>query len=292
VKKPRVLFVINFLLCISFFAKGQEKKVVYSDSSISKMVVTNFDSTGRDVLFSIEKTTYSVDILSVNGEHALFAFKKTSKLDGGQPAERDGIEHHLVSADFISLNNKQKSFSVKYDCDDIILHWNYYETITNGCCDIMDFITYYSYEKQKEICEGDRGILSYTIPNGNLTCFIGYTTKSHAALDTSGTLYIGYNTGELFKINIPGRFVRPKIKIVTGNPKDNIYDTYTKTSEIWSLNKISSVNLINNLKISLIFSIYKGNYTEEEKVVDIPIINGKPFGKEDKEQTLTISETK
>jgi hypothetical protein len=77
VKKLHVLFVVNFLLCFSFFANGQKGKVVYSDSSFSKMIVTNSDSTDKEAIsFSIMDSKYSIEYLTINGESACFAVKK------------------------------------------------------------------------------------------------------------------------------------------------------------------------------------------------------------------------
>lgn len=299
VKKQNILLILIFLICVSFYVNGQEKKIVYSDSSTSKMVVTKMDITemGRTyspIEFSIQSTTYSVEQLIVNEESDFFAVKKTSKLDGGQPEEGNGVLHHLISVDFMPLtNNKLKSFSIKYDCDDIVLHNDYYETITYGCCGAETIHTYYLYNSNKEICEGAY-FKSYEIPGRGIECFVGFESYPPGQKDSIYQfIFIGYNNGEMYKINVSNsQYLFRSMEFETGNPGDKFMGTLQTTQRIYSLEKIPSVDQINNLKISLVFKEYNRDNTEDEKVVDIPIINGKPFGKDSAEQTLNISEIK
>jgi hypothetical protein len=218
----------------------------------------------------------------------MFCSKKNSKLEGGN-ASIKLVLHHLISIDLTPLNNdKFKPFSIKYDCDDIVLNSNYYETITYGCCGGETIHTCYLYNSNKEICEG--GVIkSYEIPSSpSIECFVGFESYPPGSKDSIPQfIFIGYNNGEMYKIKILStQYFFRSMKFTTGNPGDEFMGILQTTQSIGSLCKIHSVDQINNLKISLTFMDFEHN--EEEKVIEIPIINGKPFGKDEPEQTIEM----
>jgi hypothetical protein len=54
-----------------------------------------------------------------------------------------------------------------------------------------------------------------------------------------------------------------------------------KEYTLWDLREIPDINSINNLTVRL-------KFWRNDTVIDIPIINGKPFGKDDKIQELSL----
>ena len=152
----------------------------------------------------------------------------------------------------------------------------------------------FNYEN-KQIIEGDDKIVTGSIPNSDLKIYVGFTQETNDSTVLGTLYYTTYHPKkvlESFAIKIKSKpsNVRkcetywPKISLHTNKAIDK-FDAYENEYTLWSLDKVESEDLIDNLTIT--FSI---ECTEKQdfKFLHIPIINGKPFGKDDKIQEMTL----
>jgi len=292
--KPIVLIV---LLIISQAAilysqtngKDNRQPYAYSDSSKSSISIVKIDTGNyaNQYQYLIKESMYHIDYLYKDGKLNHFIAKETTTTLSYSGTE--GQQSH-ISINLIPLDNTTiESFAISKDCDGIDLRTDYYKTVDYGCCGGENLIRYYSYDKQKILCEGSNELRSYEIPNAHITCYIGFKTNDTKDSTLTGFLTIGYNTGAVFKValyeyNQKHSPFAPKITIVTGNPKDELFDKVDTPSRIWSLDGIGSISQINHITILLAFETELTPF-----VVKIPIINGKPFGKSDEVQSLRLN---
>lgn len=183
---------------------------------------------------------------------------------------------------------------INKNCDDIDLQTNLYKTVKYGCCGNVNHYAIFDYENN-QIIEGDDKIVTGSVPNSDLKIYVGFTQGTNDST-VLGTLY--YTTYHLrknpdkFAIKIKSKpsNVRkcetywPKISFQTNKAIDK-FDSIENEYILWSFDKIENERLISNLTIK--FSI---ECTEKQdfKFISIPIKNGKPFGREDKIQEMTL----
>ena len=291
VKKPRVLFLVNLLICISFFAKGQNRDsdFVYLDSSVSKIkvteIVTDMKANNKPykyLKYTISSTSYSIVRLNIGN---YIAEKEVTTMPEG---EKDFVCNKVK---LTPINDSTaQAFTIEDTCDEIILNTDYYSTIYYGCCAGQDIVTYYDYKTNRKICQGQPGIISYQTPGRNVTCYVGYTLYGYWTGEgvSRNTLYIAYGTGETYKVvikdSLPEVCWIKKISFLTNNPVDVINDSYSKPSILQSLCNVKSIDQVNNL--SILLTLYFDR--RGEKSIEVPITNGKPFGKDTPEQTIMV----
>jgi hypothetical protein len=273
-------------------AKPAESKSIYTETAESKFEILSKQPRNAFVYKTVESNFKPVSIqLRDYDRHEYFAnitttTKKWTSVEGQERNIRIKIK---------AFDNPSKTVvEINKNCDDIDLQTTMYKTIKYGCCGNVNHYEIFNYEN-KEIIEGDDKIITGFIPDSDLEIYVGFT---HETIDSTllGTLYYTTyypgNNPERFAIKIKSKLtnvkkcdiVWPKISLQTNKKIDKLYSSEIEYW-LWSLDKVKNENLINNLTIR--FSI---ECTEKQnfKFLNIPIVNGKPFGKNEKIQEMTL----
>ena len=171
---------------------------------------------------------------------------------------------------------------------------NLYKTVKYGCCGHVNHYEIFDY-KNKQIIEGDDKIVTGSIPNSDLKIYVGFAQEANDSAVLGTLNYTTYCSGQspvrfAIKMKSNPSNVRecetywPKISLQANKVIDKFDDDENEYT-LWSLDKIENEKLINNLIIK--FSI---ECTEKQDFgfLYIPITNGKPFGKDDKNQEMTL----
>jgi hypothetical protein len=269
-----------------------ESKSIFTETAESRFEILSQKSKNDFVYRTVESNFKPVGIqLEEFDARRYFAnvTTTTEKWTGAEGQERN------IKIKIKAFDNPSKTIiEINKNCDDIDLQNHLYKTVKYGCCGHVNHYKIFDYEN-KQIIEGDDKIVTGSIPNSDLEIYVGFTQETNDST-VLGTLY--YTTYHPKKN--PGRFaikikskpsnVRkcetywPKISLKTNKAIDK-FDANENEYTLWSLDKVENENLIDNLTIK--FSI---ECTEKQnfKFLYIPVINGKPFGKDDKIQELTL----
>lgn len=269
-------------------AKPAEDKSIYTETAESKFEILS----NAFVYKTVESNFKPVSIqLRDYDRHEYFAnitttTKKWTSVEGQERNIRIKIK---------AFDNPSKTLvEINKNCDDIDLQTKLYKTIKYGCCGNVNHYEIFNYDN-KQIIEGDYKILTASIPNSDLEIYVGFTQETNDSTVLGTLYYTTYSSGknpERFSIKIkskPSNVKKcetywPKISLQTNKAIDK-FDTNENEYTLWSLDKVENENLINNLTIK--FSI---ECTEKQnfKFLYIPIINGKPFGKDEKIQEMKL----
>jgi hypothetical protein len=267
-------------------------KSIFTETGESKFEILSKQPRNAFVYKTVESNFKPVSIqLRDYDTHEYFAnitttTKKWTSVEGQERNIRIKIK---------AFDNPSKTVvEINKNCDDIDLQTTMYKTIKYGCCGNVNHYEIFNYEN-KLIIEGDDKIITGSIPDSDLKMYVGFTQESNDST-VLGTLY--YTTYlpkkvlETFAIkikSIPPNVKKcetywPKISLQTNKAIDK-FKANENEYTLWSLDKVENENLINNLTIK--FSI---ECTEKQnfKFLYIPIMNGKPFGKDDKIQELVL----
>ncbi|MBI3481549.1 MAG: hypothetical protein HY015_00970, partial [Bacteroidetes bacterium] len=170
---------------------------------------------------------------------------------------------------------------IEESCHEINFFEDYYETVKWGCCGAENQLEFYDYDK-KLIIEGTSTITKCRIPNSHLRFF--------ASID--GGIRLSFSSSDQYLIQIisPPNFqdencgpIPTDIIFESADSKDK-YDQTNNEYEFWSLNGVKEKERINNLTIKV-----KWTCADVSEPIMIPIINGKPFGKDERVQSVSLS---
>ena len=194
-------------------------------------------------------------------------------ISGAMRAERK------IKVEMILGNPSKPEFTIEKECDELNLKDDYYEVIVRGCCGAEDEIEYYDYNGQL-IVQGTTQITACEIPNSPL--------KFYAAYGYQQGLQLSYNSQDKYRIDLKfplgadnncGPMV-PEIYFRSANKKDGLVDG---TYNFWSLDGIERSDQVNDISLLVVYSCI-----ENLDTLTIPIINGKPFGRNDRSQILEM----
>jgi hypothetical protein len=120
--------------------------------------------------------------------------------------------------------------------------------------------------------------------------YVGFEKECQDTLSL-GSLNYSYNSDEKYTIKIRAQEdlmngSPPDIEILSDDKNDKFSESNNRYT-FWSLNKIGDKNSINNLVIKLTFSCQNES---TDNVIEIPIKNGKPFGREEATQEIYVAE--
>jgi hypothetical protein len=258
-------------------------KSIYSDSGLSRFeILSGDDATGYD--FKTVETNYKLVYLDLDGDlkHYFAKYVTTTRTCTGCEEPQRNIEVKLNSFD----NPATTVRTINHDCDDLILDVDTYKTIDYGCCGGEDQLEIYSYDR-KSIIEGDSKITVGSIPNSDVRLFIAYKRETNDTT-TLGTLYLSYSASDRYAIKIKSKplpedlcsLFTPDISVQTRDSRDNYFETKNEYT-FWSLDKISNQVEVNGLTIRITYDCEsKSNLAP----IEIPIIGGKPFGRNARDQ--------
>jgi len=269
-----------------------EAKSIFEETAESRFEILSQKSKNDFVYKTVESNFKPVSIqLEEFDVRRYFAHitTTTEKWTGVEGQERN------IRIKIKTFDNPSKTIiEINKNCDDIDLQNHLYKTVKYGCCGHENHYEIFDYEN-KQIIEGDYKIVAGSIPSSDLMIYVGFTqeTKDSSIL---GTLY--YSTyysrknPDIFAIKIKSKLsnvrkcdiIWPNISLQTNKTIDK-FDANENEYTLWSFDKIENEKLINNLTIKFnIECTGKQNF----KFLYIPIINGKPFGKDDKIQEITL----
>ena len=259
-------------------------KGIFIDSGVSRFEILSGENSGYD--FKTIETNYKLVFLSLYDElkHYFAKYLTTTKTCTGCEGQERNIDVRLNSFDSPAKTVR----TINKNCDDLILDAHTYKTIVYGCCGGEDQLEIYDYNS-KAIIEGDSKIILGDIPNSDINLFIAYKQETNDTT-TLGTLYLSYSASDRYAIKIKSKplpedlcsLFTPDISVQTSDSRDK-YSEANNEYTFWSLDKIDSQRDVNKLTIRITYDC------ESElnlKPIDIPIIGGKPFGKDSRDQEI------
>jgi len=178
---------------------------------------------------------------------------------------------------------------IKKECDNLSFENDHFKTVKYGCCGGDDAFAVYDFRSDL-IIKGDVKIIKASIPNSEINFFASYKDNDD---DSSfmGTVFYSFNNIDKYQIKISKtktlpfdcEYRVPDIFIFSSDSNDKFRQDNNEYT-LWSLNKIHSKSQINNISLKVVFEC--NAYPKNDTII-IPIINGKPFGKDAKIQTYT-----
>jgi hypothetical protein len=281
----------NVDISVSSDNKKDTSNFLYSDSGQSTFIITAGDANSSYDFQTVE-TNYKLNFIALSGgysdlKHYFAKYTTISKTCTGCEGQERKIKVELHPFD----NPQHIDLTIEKDCDDLTLDVHTYKTTKYGCCGAENELAIYDYQN-KLIIEGDSRILFGEIPNSRIKIFAAWKNGN---IDTTilGTLYFCYNSSDRYAISIKGALppdgcspFSPGIFIYTGNPEDKFRKDINEYS-LWSLNKLEEKEKINNLTLKVAFWCDSSLNID---TISIPIINGRPFGKIDKQQFISLQQ--
>ncbi|HEV8513050.1 MAG TPA: hypothetical protein VGQ59_07220 [Cyclobacteriaceae bacterium] len=261
---------------------------LYRDSSQASFKILE-KKEGAGFRYESIVVDYKIEYLSLQKElrHYLAKYQTTTETWTGAMSQ-----HRRIKVELRPLDQLEKiELQIDENCDEIKFLDDYYMTVIRGCCGGEDRIGLFDY-KNKLIVAGSNKIVYGTIPRSPLCFYIGYT-PNYPDSTSMGVLTFSYGSNDSFDIEIVGdsSLVKyctdftPEMTINSKSSKDK-YDEQSGTYDLWSLSEIKSKNEINNITIRILPNCYVPG--KILPVIEIPIINGKPFGKDDRNQEVSL----
>ncbi|MBS4062769.1 MAG: hypothetical protein KG029_20405 [Bacteroidetes bacterium] len=259
----------------------------FSDKDFSSIELFPVDSFSGNK-YKIKEINYNIVYLDFYGDKDAerFIARKTTTTEAHTGMEG---QNRLIQIDLLPLNNPEKAvLTIKHNCDDIFLEFGNYKTVKYGCCGGEDEYELYDYNN-KLILEGNEQIILTRIPNARTKFYVSFKPEYR---DTTilGRLHFSYNSSENYQIVIKSDPLpseqcspfSPQLFVKTNDKRDR-FISVSNEYEIWSLDNIKTKEEINGINLQIVFDC-----DPELKLdtINIPIINGKPFGKTDKIQEI------
>ncbi|GAB4032957.1 hypothetical protein [Spirosoma gilvum] len=264
---------------------------LYEDSETASFQLLKEDSKWG-WQYRTDETTYKVVNVALQGKDTQHYMAKYRTVTNGATSLEG--QKRTIQIELRSLDNPKKIVLKKqHDCDEIIFDWKYYKTIKYGCCGSLDQLKLYDYQG-KLLIEGVLPITTASVPNRDFRFYISFQANEDQDSTTIGTLQLSYNSSEIYRIQIKsanhtpsencGPYTLPILRLKTGSTKDD-YNEQDKTYSLWSLEhqKALAPDQLNGLTI-------RANFDCDPTIgiIDIPIINGQPFGKAGKNQVYQV----
>lgn len=273
-------------------AGPSETKSIYTETAESKFEILSKKPKNSFVYKTVESNfkPARIQLKEFDVRQYFAAITTTTEKWTGVEGQERNIRIKIKAFD----NPSKTIIEINKNCDDIDLQTKRYKTIKYGCCGHVNHYEIFNYEN-KQIVEGDDKIVVGSIPDSDLEIYVGFTQETNDSTVLGTLYYTTYHPGknpDRFAIKIKSKpsNVRkcetywPKISLQTNKAIDK-FDANENEYTLWSFDKIENEKLINNLTIK--FSI---ECTEKQNFsfLYIPIMNGKPFGKENKNQEMTL----
>ncbi len=305
--KKIILIILIFNALLSCNSKKSEKKnerraannvqidsasltkdnALFLDKSTSSFaILSGKEDTGYD--YQIVEVNYKVVYIRLQGlEHYIAKQVTTTNTCTGCEDQKRNIKIYISPC----KSPENIVATIDKDCDEIQLNVDTYTTIAYGCCGAESEYEIFDYQNSS-IIQTEGKIVYGDIPNSTIKFYIGFKTEGDA--NCLGFLTYSYGSDDKYivkvrlKKNEADLFTQfsPDIEIKSSSKKDNVRDGgYIQDYQLWSLNFLKHKSEINNLTIRLTFD--KG---ETLATTEIPIVNGVPFGKNEREQTAYIDD--
>jgi hypothetical protein len=278
----------NFKKAESDFDKETAQKQRKYDSLRNIEVFFNkgtsfFSKTAENSGYTKNEITYDIVYISPNETYktaTTFISKNSRKTESCIGCENK-IED--IKIELSSFYEPEKILhTIEKKCNNIELESNIYKTAIYGCCLLHNTYEYFDYNN-KSIIKSNLNIISSNIPNSKIDFYIGYIFDENPKETRvfNGTLTFAYAHSDKYLIKINSNtghdWLNTKIDLVSNDKRD--YKT-VDGFDLWSLNGIKAKEQINDIKIVLKIN--------DKNVLEIPIIEGKPYGKSNRIQEVTI----
>jgi len=284
---------------ITTHSQSETTQLTFSDQSQSKIQIYKDSSVADGITGWRYKST------EVNYQVLSFAGNPFGNFFSSVPFEKNEMEYYIAKTSMTVVASqgsessdktftveirplkapKHAPFIIKQNCDNLSFESDYFKTVKYGCCGGDDQLAFYDLQN-KLIIKGDREIVVANIPNSKIKFYVAYK-DSYPDTAFLGTLFFSYGHLENYQVKIkptaalPSKceYRIPDIFIASTNPKDTA--RVNNEYQLWSFNELKNKDDINNMSLKVVFEC-----TTEDKLdtVEIPIINGKPFGKDEKIQ--------
>jgi hypothetical protein len=281
-----ILMVMTFVC--SYSQQNQKTKSFFSNSGESSFTIIDRDSDSI-YTYKIVETDYKLVYIALNDSSKLnyYFAKYTTTSESNTNSENENRE---IEIEVHPLDNPERiDFKLKESCDDIVLGTETFTTKEYACCGGEDKQSIYDYNK-KLIIKGNEKIISGGVPNSRLKIYIAWENDDSDET-TIGTLHYSYNSTDKYDIKVKGilpsdscTLRTPEISIITSNSKDE-FNNETNEYTLWSLNGCNSKASVNNITIQIVFDC---DYKQKKITLSVPIIKGKPFGKEYRQQIVFL----
>ncbi|MDR2918839.1 MAG: hypothetical protein LBV72_05690 [Tannerella sp.] len=305
--------LINILIAIQLTGYSAGKVWAEQNEPVSNIQTKNTsqtDTISANRLFQ-EKSTSSFEIIPGNKNMGFeyktidISYKHAFLLLPGQDSFNNYFARYTITTNTCTACEGQErnikvllrpfedpektALTIDQNCDQLDLYFHNYQTIKYGCCGAENELEIFDYNNQSIIQADNQIIIGYA-PNSEIKLYIGSQQAINDSLDIS-TLMISYNSTEKYIIRIKSKIeleshcspFSPDIEIYEKG--ENILSETRNEYPLWSLNGINNKAQINDLVIRLKFDC---DETVSNHIIDIPIIQGKPFGKENKEQDIYL----
>ena len=294
---------ILLLLLVSAFLFGS-KSEIRSESNKSQPISQNtngaiFSNKGMAGIYIYSKNDYKTVAVNYNivyitpdgynePRHFIAKYTTTTKVKWGYEGQDRNIKVELYDFE----NPTKLVMKIDKNCDRLDLWDDTYKTTIFGCCGAENSYEFFDY-KQKSIIRTDNQIVLGEIPKPRIRFYIGFKQDFVDTLSL-GSLNFSYSSDEKYSVKIRTRrnlqddFLpfSPDIKILGADNGGRDSETNIIRYTFFSLiNKVYDKNSINNLTIRLTFPC---DNEAINNIVEIPIINGKLFGREETIQEIYI----
>ncbi len=296
-KDPMIyLFVVAtlFFFCTSsnlycqkvHIQSGKKLKKQFQDSGTSFFeIIPNENPNDESLHYRTIETQYSVDGFCLDSARGIESFiVKTTTT-----TENVGFEqpNQTIDIEFRKFKKPKKvAFEIHENVNSIDLDTYTYTTHKYDCNEVV-CSELYSY--QNGLVLTGSIILSASIPNSPVKFNVAYDQHNDDSL-TIGQVILNYGVNNQYIIYIrldtlltdPCYDLSPNHFSISTSEKPVIIKV-GNTYDIWSLNKIESIEEIKNVNIDISF-----DSCENKNSGSISLINGKPFGKNDRVQYITL----
>ncbi|MFI5221537.1 MAG: hypothetical protein ACHQK8_04360 [Bacteroidia bacterium] len=283
--------LISFFGCFENSSKeAGEDYSLYTDSGRSSIQIDKLDSAGGWKYKTIE-TNYKIIFLKPfhnEGEHYLAKYITVKNTSTKNETQNVSIEIELKPLS----NPKAKTIFIKQHCDDLSLEHDIYYAVKHGCCGGPDVIRIFDYNNRM-IVEGEDKIITANIPNSPINMYVALM-HIYGKPGIWGILNISFNGENHYHILLktekplipdcdPGL---PHLTVNSESPKDGFIGEKNQY-DLWSLEKIKAVDLINHISVKLRFEC-----DENIDLIEVPIVNGMPFGLPTRQQEVVMKRKK
>jgi len=263
--------------------------VIYSDDGKAGFQITSIDSS-NGYYFKTTETTYKVAFVALRDysdlKHYIAKYTTDTKSCTGCEVQDRTIKVELKTFD----HPDKTELTIQQECDELKLDVHDYKTARFGCCGAEDDLAIYDYNN-KLIIRGDATIIHGDIPNSQVSFYVSYKPE-YKDSTILGVLYLSYSSTDQYSITIKSKplpedycsLFSPDVILESTDPDDK-FEEETNEYTLWSLDEIKSANEINHLTLKV---MYECDSKLHLQPLLIPIIHGKPFGKEERNQSVVF----
>lgn len=259
---------------------------LFVDEDISSIVIDNSGDSTK--CYDIRSVDYKIMQLAPEGEWINYVVKQSTATVtcDGQEGQKRTIKIELSPVD----NPENVTYNLLHETDEIVLGHDYYQTIFYGCCDAEPVHRIYDYTGA-QMLQGNVRVLIGGIPNNALKFFVGYTPSTDDTV-VIGTVHLAFDPVHKYDVQILSPPLPPDM-CSQYSPDLTLVPTYGRDTlemveneyQLWELEDIDTLDQIRNVSIRVAY--FCEEYYKVSPVL-IPIVKGKPFGKDSTLQRVQL----